>query len=192
MLKDRAIRDRHERRQVRASGHIDNMPATRVRQTPAQSGREARARSRAAAGFLLRQFAAGAVCAAAQAVLSGGFADRRACRHLHRDRHLHPDRAAGARRRLRAHPAPAADAGDHRDCRRGVRRSHAHPAGRDVHQAQADHHLRAVRRSAARRTCLRQGAARAGVRFGVSSHRRRLAQAYAALGAVLSGACRSQ
>ncbi len=112
-------------------------------------------------------------------------AGRRARRHLHRDRRVHPGGAARARGRLRVDAASAGHAARHRRRRRGVRRPHARAAERDLHQAQAHHHLPAVRRRAARRSRVPQAAARHGVRFGLPPDRRGLAQAHAALGVVL-------
>jgi intracellular septation protein len=74
--------------------------------------------------------------------------------------------------------------------RRGVRRRDAVLPERDLHQAQADHHLSAVRRHVCSAADLSQAAARDGVRSGVPPDRRGLAQADGALGAVLSGAGR--
>ena len=138
------------------SAHI----AMTARQAPAQSRPQARARSRAAAAVLLRQFAAGAVRAVARAVPAGGAPHRRARRHLRRHRRVHAGGADRARDRLCADAASAGHAAGHRGHRGGVRRADALPAGRDLHQAQADHHLRAVRRRAARRARVRQAAAR--------------------------------
>ena len=109
---------------------------------------QARARSRAAGAVLRRQFAASAFsprpAAFMVAVLVALAVSYALTRHI------------------------ADHAGGHRGHRAGVRRADADPARRPVHQAQADHHLCAVRRHAARRARLRQAAARHRVRLRCS------------------------
>ncbi len=72
-----------------------------------------------------------------------------------------------------ADAAPADHAGRHRRRRRGIRRGDVVLSRRDVHQAQADDHLRAVRRGADRRADLRQAVPADRVRFDVPPHERK-------------------
>ena len=151
----------------------------------AQSPPQARARSRALAAVLPRQFAPGAVPAAGLAHTARGHRVGRAHRYLRRDRSVHGCCGGRARGVVRADAALAGHAARHRGHRAGVWVAHAGPARRALHQAQAHHHLSVVRGRAAQRARRRQVLARDGVRFRLPSHRGGLAQADLALGAVL-------
>ena len=76
----------------------------------------------------------------------------------------------------------AGDAAGQRRHRARVRRAHALSPRRDLHQAEADHRLYAVRGAAGGRAAVQKAGARAAVRAGVQPHRRGMAQAHVCAG----------
>src|SRR5262249_24261252 len=130
--------------------------------TSARPPPQARTRSRAAAAVLPRQFAPGAVPAAGLAHIARGHRVGRAHRYLRRDRSVHGRCVGRARGVVRADAALAGHAARHRGHRAGVWVTHAGPARRALHQAQAHHHLSVVRGRAAQRARRRQVLARDG------------------------------
>src|SRR5215510_3191414 len=117
--------------------------------TSAQPPPQARTRSRAVAAVLPRQFAPGAVPAAGLAHIARGHRVGRAHRYLRRDRSVYGRCGGRARGVVRADAALAGHAARHRGHRAGVWVTHAGPARRALHQAQAHHHLPVVRGCAA-------------------------------------------
>src|ERR1043165_1528107 len=150
------------------SGRAKVAPSANAKNT--QSPAQACARNGAAHSVLLRERAARAVPAGDRpAAACGG--ERREGRHLRRDRGVHGGDPRVARGVLRADAAPAGDGDGDGGDRRGVRRPHSGAARRDLHQDEADHHLRDVRGAAVRRPVVQQAAARDRVRLGVRADR---------------------
>ena len=125
---------------------------------------QARDRTRAAAGFLRRQ---------------------RQVRPVRRHRRLHGGDRGRDHRILCGDAARAADGAGHRRRRHRVRHADAGAARRDLHQGQAHHHLRPVRRDPRRRAVVRPLLHRDHVRPDVQPDAAGLAHPHGALGAVL-------